>query len=200
MNHPKRCKNAKVIDGDKNIILEISKKKGGNTVNRSEESQYSDNSIDIEDDDTQKDKYLTFHVGSEDYGIQIENVTEIIRMQKIADLPNVPDYVKGVINLRGKVIPVIDMRKRFEIEERDYDDRTCIIVVGINGMMVGLVVDSVNEVVDIPGEEIVPPPQTVGQESEDFIKGFGKIGSEVKILLDVEKVLVGSQEANNISA
>jgi len=200
MNHLKKPKRAKVIDRDKNVILEIREKKGGNTVNRSEESQYSDNSIDIEDDDTQKDKYLTFHVGSEDYGIQIENVTEIIRMQKIADLPNVPDYVKGVINLRGKVIPVIDMRKRFEIEERDYDDRTCIIVVGINGMMVGLVVDSVNEVVDIPGEEIVPPPQTVGQDSEDFIKGFGKIGSEVKILLDVEKVLLGYQETNNISA
>ncbi len=148
--------------------------------------------LDFDDEDTQKDKYLTFHVGHEDFGMEIERVTEIIRMQKIADLPNVPDYVKGVINLRGKVIPVVDMRIRFEIEEREYDDRTCIIVVNVNNSLVGLVVDSVNEVVDIRKEEIEPPPQTVGNESEYYIKGFGKIGQEVKILLNVDKVLFES--------
>ena len=143
----------------------------------------------VDDEDTQKDKYLTFHVGTEDYGIEIENVTEIIRMQKIADLPNVPYYVQGVINLRGKVIPVIDMRKKFKLEECEYDDRTCIIVVNVNNTLVGLVVDSVNEVVDIPKEEIEHPPNTVSQEGEQYIKGFGKIGQEVKILLNVEKIL-----------
>ncbi len=154
-----------------------------------EENLCEENYPEYEDEDTQRDKYLTFHVGPEDYGIDIENVTEIIRMQKIADLPNVPDYVKGVINLRGKVIPVVDMRKRFELEEREYDDRTCIIVVNVNNTLVGLVVDSVNEVADIPRDEVEPPPQKVGYESEYYIKGFGKIGREVKILLNVEKVL-----------
>ncbi len=171
--------------------------KGGSVVKNGEEGIYGNEFLDFEDEDTQRDKYLTFHVGPEDYGIDIENVTEIIRMQKIADLPNVPDYVKGVINLRGKVIPVVDMRKRFELEERDYDDRTCIIVVNVNNTLVGLVVDSVNEVADIPKEEIEPPPQTVGHESEYYIKGFGKIGQEVKILLNVEKVLFESSEQQN---
>ena len=156
-----------------------------------------------DEEDTQKNKYLTFHVGTEDYGIEIENVTEIIRMQKIADLPNVPDYVQGVINLRGKVIPVVDMRKKFKLEEREYDDRTCIIVVNVNNTLVGLVVDSVNEVVNIPKEEIEPPLNTVGQEGKQYIKGFGKIGQAVKILLNVEKVLfdssavIGQNEALN---
>ena len=142
-----------------------------------------------DDEDTQKDKYLTFHLAGEDYGIEIAYVTEIIGIQKITDVPDMPDFVKGVINLRGKVIPVMDVRRRFKIEERAYDERTCIIVVDINDTAVGLVVDKVNEVADIPEEQIEPPPQTGKSTSSRFIYGMGKIDDEVKILLKVDKLL-----------
>ena len=142
----------------------------------------------LAEEDTQKDKYLTFHVAGEDYGIEIRYVTEIIGIQKITEVPDMPSFVKGVINLRGKVIPVMDVRLRFNIEERDYDDRTCIVVVLVNGTAVGLVVDEVSEVVDIPETQIEPPPR--GQASgSNFIQGMGKIGTDVKILLAVEKLL-----------
>src|SRR3990172_5823963 len=98
------------------------------------------------DEDTQEGKYLTFTMGKEEYGIEIHNVTEIIGIQSITDLPDTPDFVKGVINLRGKVIPVLDVRLRFKMEEKAYNDRTCIIVVNIRNMSVGLIVDTVSEV------------------------------------------------------
>lgn len=142
-----------------------------------------------DDEDTQKDKFLTFHLAGEDYGIEIAYVTEIIGIQKITDVPDMPDFVKGVINLRGKVIPVMDVRRRFNLEERDYDERTCIIVVDMNDAAVGLVVDKVNEVADIPEDQIEPPPRTGKDTSSRFIHGMGKIEDEVKILLKVDKLL-----------
>jgi len=148
-----------------------------------------DDLMDEDDEDTQKDKFLTFHVEKEDYGIDIRHVTEIIGIQKITGIPDMPDYVKGVINLRGKVIPVLDMRKRFGFEERDYDDRTCIVVVNINETAVGLVVDSVNEVADIPEQQIEQPPDINNAGASLFIQGLGKVGDEVKILLDVNALL-----------
>lgn len=142
----------------------------------------------FEDEDTQKDKYLTFRIGREDYGIAIVNVTEIIGIQSITEIPEMPVYIKGVINLRGKVIPIMDVRTRFKLEPREYDERTCIIVVEIDATSVGLVVDRVNEVADIPEDQVEPPPKSK-REGGSYIQGIGKIDKEVKILLDINKIL-----------
>ncbi len=141
------------------------------------------------DEDEQKDKYLTFHLGKENYGIEIRHVIEIIVMQEITIVPDMPDFIIGVINLRGQVISVMDIRSRFKLESRDYDDRTCIIVVKINDLSVGLIVDTVNEVIDIPESQMDPPPKTHSGVGSSYIKGMGKVGSDVKILLDIEKIL-----------
>jgi purine-binding chemotaxis protein CheW len=143
----------------------------------------------LDNEDTQKDKYLTFHVAGEDYGIEIRYVIEIIGIQKITEVPDMPPFIRGVINLRGKVIPVMDIRARFDLPDRDYDDRTCIIVVNIEGTEVGLVVDEVSEVADIPAVNVEPPPKTGKSASGQYIQGMGKIDMSVKILLDVHKLL-----------
>ncbi len=141
-------------------------------------------------EDAREDKFLTFRIGNEDYGIDIGFVIEIIGIQKITTLPDTPPSVKGVINLRGKVIPVIDVRLRFGMPEREYDDRTCIIVVQIGEMIVGLIVDSVREVQDIPAAQIDPPPVVNQSAQNRYVRGMGKVGEEVKILLAVEKLLL----------
>jgi len=153
----------------------------------------SQNPYDLDDDlyddeDTQKDKYLTFHIGTEDYGISIAYVTEIIGIQSITEIPEMPDFIKGVINLRGKVIPVMDVRTRFKLSPREYDERTCIIVVEIDDTSVGLVVDAVNEVADIPEDQVEAPPKSK-RKGGSYIQGIGKIDKEVKILLDINKIL-----------
>jgi len=153
----------------------------------------SQNAYDLDDDlfddeDTQKDKYLTFRIASEDYGIAIANVTEIIGIQSITEIPEMADYIKGVINLRGKVIPVMDIRLRFKLPPREYDEKTCIVVVEIDGTSVGLVVDTVNEVADIPEEQVEPAPKSK-RKGGSYIQGIGKIGQEVKILLDINRIL-----------
>ena len=140
------------------------------------EAEVSDDDIYDDDEDTQKDKYLTFHLAGEDYGIEIAYVTEIIGIQKITEVPDMPDFIKGVINLRGQVIPVMDVRARFKLPSRDYDERTCIVVVDINSTAVGLVVDQVSEVVDIPDAQVEPPPKTGKGASSKYLKGMGKMG------------------------
>ena len=142
-----------------------------------------------EQENTMDGKFLIFNIGDEDYGIAIRSVTEIIGILKVTDLSDMPDYVKGVINLRGKVIPVIDVRLRFRLAERDYDDRTCIIVVNIDEVSVGLIVDSVAEVQDIESGNIEPLSRIKKSASQNFISGLGKVGNEVKILLDIRKLL-----------
>lgn len=154
-----------------------------------EKQLLEDGLFDEENEDTQKDKYLTFQLGNEDYGIEIRHVTEIIGIQKITEVPDMPGFVKGVINLRGQVIPVMDVRTRFQMDARDYDDRTCVIVVRINDSAIGLVVDTVNEVADIPEEAVSPPPMVSKGEGSRYLQGMGKIGDEVKILLDVNRLL-----------
>lgn len=148
--------------------------------------------IDEEQEDTQEGKFLTFSLGSEEYGIEIRYVTEIIGIQKVTDLPDMPHYVKGVINLRGKVIPVIDVRLRFNLDQRDYDERTCIVVVTLDDMAVGIIVDSVSEVMDIPAGEIEPAPKVKKGEASRFISGLGKVENDVKILLDIKHLLFDS--------
>ncbi len=149
---------------------------------------------DEDEEDTQEDKFLTFIIGKEDYGIEIRYVTEIIGIQSITEVPDMPPHVKGVINLRGKVIPVMDVRLRFGVEERPYDDRTCIIVININEQPVGLIVDRVLEVLDIPESEIEPPPKMKKGKSNRFIQGMGKVGDQVKILLNANRLLYDEEE------
>jgi len=147
-----------------------------------------DKDIEMEEEDTQKGKYLTFVVGNEVYGIEIRYVTEIIGIQAITEVPELPVYIKGIINLRGKIIPVMDVRLRFNKEPKEYNDRTCVVVVDIGEISIGLIVDSVSEVLTIPDEDIVPPPQ-VNKVQNRYIKAIGKVGNEVTLLLDCEKLL-----------
>lgn len=140
------------------------------------------------DQDTMHGMYLTFDLAGEGYGLEIRYVTEIIGIQKVTNVPDMPGHVIGVLNLRGKVIPIVDVRLRFNLSPREYDERTCIIVVSINDNPVGLVVDQVSEVVDIAQKDIEPPPAT-GKNGGHYIQGLGKIGEKVKILLDVEKLV-----------
>lgn len=147
------------------------------------------NKVEEIDEDTQKGKFLTFMIGNEGYGISIEFIREIIGILPITEVPELPEYTKGIINLRGKIIPVMDVRLRFKKEFRPYNERTCIIVVDINDNSVGLIVDSVAEVTNIPEEDIVSPPTLNTGFSNKYIKAIGKIGNEVKLLLDCEKVI-----------
>jgi len=138
-------------------------------------------------------KYLTFSLAKEEYGIGILKIKEIIGMMPITSVPQTPEYVKGVINLRGKVIPVLDLRLRFGMESMEYTERTCIIVVEIEGssgtVMIGIVVDAVSEVLNIKGEEIEDTPAFGTKLNTDYILGMAKTGGGVKILLDIDKVL-----------
>jgi len=145
---------------------------------------------DDEDEDSMTDKYMTFKIADEYFGIAIQNILEIVELQKITEVPDMPVFVKGVINLRGKIIPVIDLRIRFHIEEKEYNDRTCIIITEINGTAVGFIVDEVDEVADIPEKNISEPPDFKSADGkEKYIKGLGKVGEEVKIILNIEKLL-----------
>lgn len=135
--------------------------------------------------DSMQGMYLTFNLANEGYGLEIRHVIEIIGIQNITNVPDMPDHVIGVINLRGKVIPIIDVRLRFGLPSRDFDERTCIIVVNMGDSSVGLVVDKVSEVVSISDENIEPPPVT-GIGRGQCISGMGKLDRQVKILLDIE--------------
>ncbi len=140
------------------------------------------------DQDSMEGMYLTFELADEGYGLEIRNVIEIIGIQPVTKVPDMPSHVIGVLNLRGKVIPIIDVRLRFHLEPRDYDERTCIIVVDVDGNSVGLVVDKVNEVIDIPLGDIEPPP-SAGKDQAQYIRGLGKLNDNVKILLDIEALI-----------
>jgi len=147
-------------------------------------------------------KYLTFALGSEEYGLEILKVREIIGYMDITAVPQTPSYVKGVINLRGQVIPVIDLRSKFGMETAKITEETCIIVVEIRQdgkkFSTGIVVDHVQEVLDIDGENIEESPQFGSSVNTDFILGMGKVGESVKILLDIDKVL-GNCELEKIT-
>jgi purine-binding chemotaxis protein CheW len=142
-------------------------------------------------------KYLTLTLADEEYGIRIRKIKEIIGMMPITSVPQTPAYVKGVINLRGRVIPIVDLRIRFGMPITDYTERTCIIVVEIAGqsstVMMGIVVDSVSEVLNIKGEEIGDTPTFGTKLNTDYILGMAKMEGRVKILLDIDKVLTGQE-------
>ncbi|RCX20162.1 purine-binding chemotaxis protein CheW [Anaerobacterium chartisolvens] len=145
------------------------------------------------EEDTQKGRFLTFSLDRESFGIEIKYVTEIIGIQTITEIPELPEYVKGIINLRGKIIPVMDVRLRFKKQSREYNDRTCVIVVDINDISIGLIVDSVSEVLAIPEQDIVEPPKMNKGLSNRYIKMIAKVGNDVKLLLDCEKLLTGDE-------
>ena len=153
-----------------------------------------------EEEDTQKDKYLTFSLGKEIFGIEIKFVTEIIGIQAITEIPQLPPYIKGIINLRGKIIPVMDVRLRFEKEAREYNDRTCVIIVEIREICIGLIVDSVSDVLLIPEENIVPPPDSKLGVKSKYIMGIGKVENDIKLILDCDKLLNDEEveKLNNI--
>ncbi len=138
-------------------------------------------------------KYLTFSLAEEEYGIGILKIKEIIGMLPVTTVPQTPDFVKGVINLRGKVIPVMDLRLRFGMEAIDYTERTCIIVVEVHGrngtVQIGIVVDTVSEVLNINGEEIEETPAFGTKLDTEYILGMAKMEGDVKILLDIDQVL-----------
>lgn len=148
-------------------------------------------------EDTQKGKFLTFVLGKEVYAIEINYVTEIIGIQEISQVPELPPYIIGIINLRGKIIPVMDVRLRFKKPVIDYNDRTCIIVIDIEDISIGLIVDAVSEVIVIAEEDIVPPPELNNTSNNKYIKGIGKVGNEVKLILDCNKLL-SAQEVENL--
>lgn len=147
--------------------------------------------------DAQKDKYITFLSGEEYFGIQIQNVNEIIVFQEITEVPESEDYIKGLINLRGKIIPVIDVRLRFGQEPFTYNDRTCIIVINVKETVVGLIVEKIAEVVEIPKSDILPSPSIgpMDKRKDEYVYGIGKVGDQVKLLLDLDR-LISDEELN----
>ena len=144
-------------------------------------------------------KYLTFKLDVEEFGLEILKVQEIIKMMDITRVPRTPSFVRGVINLRGKVIPIVDLRLKFDMDSIDRTEKTCIIVVSVKrssgSVIMGIIVDEVSEVMDVAGESIEPPPQFGGAVDTAFILGMGKVGERVVTLMDVDKVLSGEEVA-----
>jgi len=150
-----------------------------------------ENKEELLEEDAQKGKFMTFQTGKEYFGISISYVNEIIGMQPITAIPEVEDYIKGLINLRGKIIPVIDVRVRFKMEPKEYTDRTCIIVIDVKSTVIGLIVEKIAEVDTIPEENIVPPPTLKRKENEHnkYVYGLARTGDVVKLLIDPEKLI-----------
>ena len=158
-------------------------------------SDVLENLVEMEED-TLKDRYLTFSLDKESYGIEVRYVTEIIGLQPITEIPELPEYVKGIINLRGRIIPVMDVRLRFNKMPKEYNDRTCIVVVDISDVSIGLIVDSVSEVITILEQDVVDPPSMNKGFNNRYIKRIGKVGTEVKQLLNCEKLLTYDELIN----
>ena len=141
-------------------------------------------------EDTMHGRYITFALGEEEYGIEIRYVTEIIGMQPITPLPETPEHVRGIVNLRGKVIPVIDMRQKFKMDAIDYTDRTCILVIDTSELSAGLIADSVSEVMSISDEQVsLPPSGRMGIQNK-CLKGIGIVNGATKLLLDCDALFI----------
>lgn len=143
-----------------------------------------------------KKQYMTFQSCDEVYGIALENVSEIIGLQQFTAIPETEPYIRGLINLRGKVIPVIDVRIRFGKEQLEYNDRTSVIVIQVKGTVLGLIVDGIEGVVEIGKSEVSAPPSvsTMEQQAQKFVFGIGRVNGQVKLLLDAEKLISDSEE------
>jgi purine-binding chemotaxis protein CheW len=139
--------------------------------------------------DGELSQLISFMVGDEEYGLDILRVKEVIRVREITRLPKAPSFVKGIINLRGDVIPIIDLRDKFGLPAQDQTADTRVIVVDVEGKLVGMVVDSASQVVRIPADQIDPPPPIVGGLSAEFVRGVGKMDDRLIILLDIDRIL-----------
>ena len=141
--------------------------------------------------ETQQDTYVTFYSGNECFALEIQYVNEIIVYQEITQIPESEDYIKGLINLRGKIIPVIDVRLRFRQEPIEYNDRTCIIVITVKDIVVGLIVEKIAEVVEITADNLLDSPSlgSVDKSQNKYVYAIGKVGDSVKLLLDPEKLI-----------
>jgi purine-binding chemotaxis protein CheW len=138
---------------------------------------------------------ISFLVGDEQYGLDILRVKEVIRLREITRLPRAPSFVKGIINLRGDVIPIIDLRNKFGLEHQQFSAMTRVIVVDVDGRLVGMVVDAASQVVRIPADQIEPPPPIVGGLSAEYIKGVGKLEDRLVILLNIDRILSSEEKA-----
>ena len=145
--------------------------------------------MDLKKQDDELLQLVTFSIGEEEFGVDILKVQEIIRTMEITKVPRAQNFVEGVINLRDKVIPIIDMRRRFGLDSKAHDQHTRIIVIEINNMIVGFVVDSVSEVLRIPASTVEPPPPVVAGLESEYINGVGKLHDRLLILLDLDKLL-----------
>ena len=143
------------------------------------------------------EQYVTFMIGSETYGVEVLRVREIIGMTDITHVPNSMDFMKGVINLRGTVVPVVDMRKKFRMDEREYDIFTVILIVEIKGTLIGMIVDSVSDVIGLPSESIQDTPHFSANIEADYIKCIGKSDEDLVIILDADRILT-TEELNRI--
>lgn len=138
-------------------------------------------------------QYVTFKIAEESYGVGVLKVQEIIGMTEIVYVPNSPDFMKGVINLRGSVVPVVEMRKRFHMDDRTYDMFAVIIIVEVKGRLVGMLVDSVSDVVNIAEKDIQETPHFTAKIDSEFIAGIGQVNDKLVIILDIDKILSGEE-------
>ncbi|CAM3402245.1 MULTISPECIES: chemotaxis protein CheW [Brevibacillus] len=144
-------------------------------------------------------KVIVFRLKDEEYGVEVQQVRSIEKLEHITRVPRTPKFVKGVINLRGVVTPIIDLRKRFDLEESEYSESTRIIIVAVNDLEVGLIVDAANDVIDIPVDAIEPPPEVVGGVEAAYLRGVAKLDKRLLILLNLDKVL-STEEINQLDA
>jgi len=138
---------------------------------------------------------VTFKLENEEFGVDILKVQEINKMMNITKIPNAPFFIEGVINLRGKIIPIVDLRKKLGFESKPYDKATRIIVIELDGLVLGFVVDSVSEVLRIPSNTIEAAPSIVGGVESEYIEGVGKLEDRLLILLELKKIFVGAERA-----
>lgn len=155
----------------------------------SQQDKHTDVPVGLDD---RAGKYLTFELNKTEFGIEILSVVEILKMMEITAVPMWPDFAQGTINLRGRVIPVVDLRQKFDLSATEETEQTCTIVVELEGDQIGVVVESVNEVREITEDNISDPPNIGGSVESDFILGMGKSGESTIILLNLEKILIGS--------
>lgn len=149
-------------------------------------------------DDDLNGRFLTFYIGETVYGIELQHVIEIIQVEPITPVPNVPTYIKGIINLRGKIVPVIDVRLKFHQMEIEYDEKTCIIVVTIEGMQVGLIVDSVSEVATVQPSNLAAPPEFGSSTGSQYLSSIAKTESRVILIIDCGKFFASDLNATGI--
>ena len=150
----------------------------------------NENKVDVEN----SINLVTFKLGNKEYAIDIMQAKEIIKMEKITLIPNAPDYVEGVINLRGNIIPIVDLKKRFNLEENDGEKNTGIIIVKIDDVDMGIIIDAISKVVSIATSNIQPPPPMLSGIGQKYIKGVAKLEDKLLVVLDLEKLIVGDDD------